>query len=240
MGGDLTAALFSGAELRDTRAFVRRYEPDLVVGHGLGDLAALAAADVLAPADALALAALREQLIARAGAECGGGLLAIADADAEGAARRIAARSGARVARHDSPLRVVLTGSHAQLRDARRAAGTLRITVEPIDAPGALHGPAMRDAARRFATAVAAVPFADATRLVYSTVTAAPMRDPRAELAGCLAMPVLWRQTVGALCAAGTTRYVESGPGRVLGDLVLATLTGAEPAGAPPQLLHAR
>lgn len=124
MGGDLTAALFSGPELRGggPGPFVQRCEPDIVVGHGLGDLAALAAAQVLDLDDAIELSRVREQLIARANAEQSGGLLCVVAAKADDAARHIAALSGARVARQDSPRRVVLAGSHEQLTHARQAA----------------------------------------------------------------------------------------------------------------------
>jgi len=242
MGDDLTAALFSGPELRGggPGPFVQRCQPDVVIGHGLGDLAALAAAEVLTPDDALALATLREQLVARAGADCAGGLLAIVAADADATARRIAALSGARIARYDSPRRVVLAGTHEQLGHARLAAGELYVRVERVDAPGPLHSPAMDDAAQRFAEALTTIAFRDATRMVYSTVTGGPMREPRAELAACLVAPVLWRQTVHALSAAGTARYVEADRGHALGDLVLATLTGTQPAPLQSELLHAR
>jgi [acyl-carrier-protein] S-malonyltransferase len=226
MGGDLTAALFSGPELGGggPGPFVARCEPDIVVGHGLGDLAALAAADVVDVDDAVELARVREQLIARASAEQAGGLLCVIAAAADDAARHIAVLSGARIARQDSPRRVVLAGSHEQLADARLAAEELCVSVADVPAPGALHSLAMTGAARRFAGAVAAVAFRDPTRIVYSAVTAAPVRDPRAELVACLHTPVRWRQTVRALAAAGITRYVEAGERRGLGDLVLETL----------------
>ncbi len=241
MGGDLTAALFSGPELRGggPGPFVQRCEPDVVVGHGLGDLAALAAAQVLDVEDAVELSRLREQLIARANAEQAGGMLCVVAAKADAAARHIAALSGARVARQDSPRRVVLAGSHEQLTHARDAAEELYVCVVDVRAPGAVHGPAMAFAARRFSYALAAVPFRDATRIVYSTVTAAPMRDPRAELTACLLRPVLWRQTILALHAAGAARYVEAGRDRSLGDLVLETLAAGAGADARSDLLHA-
>jgi len=242
MGNDLTAALFSGPELRGDGPgpFVGRCEPDVLVGHGLGDLAALAAADVIDLGDALELATLREQLIARAGAERAGGLLAVVDSDADAAARNIAMLSGARIARHDSPRRVVLAGTHEQLAHARMAADEIYVTVEHVDAAGPLHCAAMADVARRFARALAPITFHGGALTVYSSVTAAPMRDPRAELAACLVKPVLWRQTVWALSIGGTARYVESDSSRALGDLVLETLTGPEPAGMELDLLHAR
>lgn len=242
MGSDLTAALFSAADLRGDGPgpFVARCDPDVVVGHGLGDLAALVAAGVLDLDDALELSTVREQLIARANAELAGGLLAVVDDDAVAAARSIAALSGARIARHDSPRRVVLAGTHEQLGHARMAADEIYVTVEHVDAAGPLHCAAMAGAARGFARALAPVTFRDAARTVYSTVTAAPIRDPRAELAAGLEKPVLWRQTVWALCAGGTARYVESGSGRALGDLVLETLAGALPAAQASELVHAR
>ena len=79
-----------------------------------------------------------------------------------------------------------------------------------------------------------------AARPVFSTVTAAPMRDPRGELTACLLTPVLWRRTVRALSAAGVTRYVEAGRERVLGDLVLETLAAGQGTDARSQLLDAR
>jgi malonyl CoA-acyl carrier protein transacylase len=242
MGGDLTAALFGGPELRGggPGPFVRRSGADIVVGHGLGDLAALVAAQVLDRTDAVELARVREQLVARANAEQAGGLLCVVAHAAGDAARHIATVSGARVARHDSPRRVVLAGSHEQLAHARHAAEELSIAVVGVSASAALHSPAMAGAARGFADAVAAVTFREATRTVYSTVTAAPMRDPRAELVACLGMPVLWRQTVCALSAAGVTRFVEAGDRRGLGDLVVETLAVRRPAWVPSRLQHAR
>jgi [acyl-carrier-protein] S-malonyltransferase len=238
---DLTAALFSGPELRGDgpARLVRRSGADIVVGHGLGDLAALTAAQVIDQADAVELARIREQLIARANAEQAGGLLCVVDHAAADVARHIATLSGARVARHDSPRRVVLAGSHAQLAHARRAADDLMVSVVGVSGAAALHAPAMAGAARRFAAAVAGVAFRDATRIVYSAVTAAPMRDPRAELIASLRMPVLWRQTVWALRDAGVARFAEADGRHALGDLVLETLTAGEPAGAPGELQHA-
>src|SRR4051812_17212219 len=103
MAENLTAALFTGRELRGAgpAAFVRDAQPDVVAGHGLGDIAALVAADALDLSDGLRLAVLREQLIAHASEHKGGGMLAICGDDAAGGAARIAELSGVYVARHD-------------------------------------------------------------------------------------------------------------------------------------------
>jgi [acyl-carrier-protein] S-malonyltransferase len=242
MGEDRTAALFAGPELLrgdGLPAFARRVRADVVAGHGFGDLAALVAADVLDHRDALRLGQLREQFVGQANADRGGGLLAILDIDADAAARCLGVLSGTRIARHDSPERVVLAGTHEQLGDARLAAQELCLDVADVDAPAALHSPAMCAAAARFETALQDVAFRAATLTVYSSVTAAPMGDPRVELARCLDAPVLWSQTVRALSAAGTTRYVEAGSDGMLGDFARETLAGPEVAAVQSELVHA-
>ena len=232
MAEELTAALFNGHELRGAgpSRFMRDARPDVVAGHGLGDLAALVAADALDLRDALRLAVVREQLVAHACERAGGGMLAVCDPDAASAAEHIARASGVQVARHDSPSRVVVSGSHAQLRRARAAAAQLNITVSELDAAAALHCSAMSASADTFALVVEDVAFRRPSLPVYSSVTAEPIDDPRMELAHCLEQPVLWSETVRALDAAGASRFVEAGSS-VLGDLVCETL-GGEAAGS--------
>jgi [acyl-carrier-protein] S-malonyltransferase len=239
---EIIAALLPESALRygdGLRELAHSVRPDAVVGYGFGDLAALVTADVLNHRQALTLARLRERYVAEADAVAGGGLLAILDIDADAAARCVGALSGTRIARHDSPARVVLAGTHEQLDSARLAAEQLRVTVADVDAPAALHSPVISAAAARFERALQDVTFRAARMTVFSSVTAAPMRDPRVELARCLDTPVLWSQTVRALGAAGTQRYVEAGWDRTLSDLVLETLSGPEAAGVEAELVHA-
>jgi [acyl-carrier-protein] S-malonyltransferase len=232
MAENLTAALFSGRELRGSgpAAFMRDSQPDVVAGHGLGDIAALVAADVLEPADGLRLAVLREQLIAHASEHMGGGMLEISGDGAAGAAERIADLSGVHVARHDSPRRAVVAGSHDQLCRARAAAADLPVDLVDLRAPAALHCDVMATSAAVFASVLEGVAFRRPSLPVYSSLTAQPVDDPRAELARCLTEPVQWSETVLALEAAGATRFVEAGA--TLGDLVCETLGGAELARA--------
>jgi [acyl-carrier-protein] S-malonyltransferase len=238
---DLTAALFDGHELRGAgpARFVRDNRPDIVAGHGLGDLAALVAADVLDHGDALRLAVLREQLIAHAGEGIGGGMIAICDRDATIAAAYVCERSGAQVARHDSPTRVVVAGSHEQLRRARAAAGDLDLDVDDVDAPAALHCSALSTSAAVFASVLAGVRMRPPALPVFSSVTAEPIVDPRSELARCLEQPVLWSETLRAMQTAGVSRFVESRSDHALGDLVCETLGVPGAATCASELVHA-
>jgi len=229
MGDDRTAALFSGPELRGANslaAFVRRTRPDAVAGHGFGDLAALVAADALDLRVAIELAHMRDELVADANGDVEGGLLAVLDIDA-------------RIARYDSPSRVVLAGSKDELRFARQAAAELYVTVDDVPAPGALHSSAMASAARRFNLVLTEVGFRPPAITVYSAVTGEPMFCPIEELSRSLEAPVLWTKTILALGAAGTTRYVEADSDRALGDLVLESLSGPQVAVVTSHLVSA-
>lgn len=238
MSGDLTAALFDGHELRGQgpARFVRENRPDVVAGHGLGDLAALVAADALDLDDAVRLAVVREQLIAHAGEHAGGGMLAITREDAATTAALIAERSGVYVARHDSPSRCVVAGTHDQLMRAREVATALGIATTAVEAPGALHGAEMAATAEIFGMVLEAVAFRRPSIPVYSSATAEPIDDPRSALVSCLVAPVRWSDTVRALEAAGAARFIEAGA-HALGDLVCETLGGSEAAGN--ELVHA-
>jgi len=242
MGDDRTAALFSGPELRGANslaAFVRRTRPDAVAGHGFGDLAALVAADALDLRVAIELAHMRDELVADANGDVEGGLLAVLDIDADSCARKLCALSGARIARYDSPSRVVLAGSKDELRFARQAAAELYVTVDDVPAPGALHSSAMASAARRFNLVLTEVGFRPPAITVYSAVTGEPMFCPIEELSRSLEAPVLWTKTILALGAAGTTRYVEADSDRALGDLVLESLSGPQVAVVTSHLVSA-
>ena len=238
MAGDLTAALFNGHELRGhgPARFVRENRPDVVAGHGLGDLAALVAADAIDLGDAVRLAIVREQLIAHTSERAGGGMLAITCEDAATTAALVAERSGVYIAREDSPSRCVVAGTHDQLVRAREVAAVLGIATTAVDAPGPLHCAEMATTAEIFDLVLETVAFRRPSIPVYSSVTAEPIDDPRAALVSCLVAPVRWSDTVRALEAAGAARFIEAGA-HELGDLVCETLGGSEAAGS--ELVHA-
>jgi [acyl-carrier-protein] S-malonyltransferase len=63
---------------------------------------------------------------------------------------------------------------------------------------------------------------------VLSCVTAQPFDDVRERLVQALTHPVRWLDVMRALQERGVTRFVETGPGRVLANLVRKSLEGVE------------
>ena len=90
----------------------------------------------------------------------------------------------------------------------------------------------MAPAADELRTVLEEVEFSEPAVPVFSCVTARPFADPREELARSLTDPVRWLEVMTALHAMGATRFVETGPGKVLSRLARRTLEGIE-ASAP-------
>ncbi|HVL96965.1 MAG TPA: ACP S-malonyltransferase [Solirubrobacteraceae bacterium] len=197
--------------------------PAALAGHSLGELSALAAAGVVAEADAVRLAALRGRLMSEAG---GGTMVAALGGDA-GAVEAIARRHGLVVANDNAPGQLVLSGPRP---GAAAAAAELRaggVRALELNVSGAFHSPLMAPAAAPFAAALERVALRAPRLEVWSSLTAAPIDDPRRRLVEALTRPVRWRETVLALRGAGIDEFEETGPGRVLTKLVRRTLPGA-------------
>ena len=74
----------------------------------------------------------------------------------------------------------------------------------------------MEPAVRPFRAALDETEVHEPQFAVFSSATAAPFTDVRAELTDVLTRPVRWRETVLAMHEAGAQRFVEVGPGKVL------------------------
>ncbi len=191
-------------------------EPAAAAGHSLGELAALAAAGVLAREDALRLVVLRGELMADA--DDVGSMLALVGASQEDA-EAVAAEAGVTVANDNAPGQVVLSGPRDKLARAEEVAKERGRRALPLDVAGAFHSPSMEPAVQPFRAALDETELHDAAFPVFSCASTQPFEDVRAELAAALIKPVRWRETVLALHEAGARRFVEVGPGKVLARL---------------------
>jgi [acyl-carrier-protein] S-malonyltransferase len=201
---------------------------DVLVGHSLGELSALAAAGAVDEASGLRLVALRGRLMERAAKEAGGegGMLALSVSREVGVA--LARGFGLTVASDNSPDQVVLSGERDWLEVLAEEAGAAGVRAKLLPIPGAFHSSAMASAREEFAQALRRIPVGEPRIPVFSCMSAAPMDDPRRRLTQGLTNPVRWRETLVALRAHGVENFIEVGPGRVLTGLVKRTLDGVE------------
>ncbi|ADB52577.1 Acyl transferase [Conexibacter woesei DSM 14684] len=202
---------------------------DVVAGHSLGEVAALVAAEVISAEDGLTLVATRGRLMQESGERAGdGSMLALLGTGAAERAAQVAEPHGLTVANDNAPNQVVLSGGRAAFGAATATAKGLGLRAVPLPVTGAFHSPYMAEAVPEFTAALAQIEFAQPTTAVVSSVTTQPFDDVAARLADALTMPVRWRETIVALHDGGASRFVETGPGKVLTGLVRRTVTDVE------------
>jgi [acyl-carrier-protein] S-malonyltransferase len=197
--------------------------PDFVVGHSVGEFAALGAARSIGAADAIGLVRERGIAMAEAAKAHPGSMAAIlglADEVVEGLCRKI---SNVWPANYNCPGQIVISGeddavgeccAEAEKEGARRA---VRLRVS-----GAFHSPLVGRAADKLRPAVERIHFADPRTAFMSTVTA-KLEDAgryRELLIEQLTAPVRFTQAAGELIGKGVTVFVEVGPGNVLSGLL--------------------
>ena len=202
---------------------VHGIRPDFVVGHSVGEFAALGAAESIAPAEAIGLVTERGIAMAEAAEERPGSMAAIlglADEVVEGLCRKI---SNVWPANYNCPGQIVVSGedeavgeccTEAEREGARRA---VRLRVS-----GAFHSPLVGRAADKLRPAVEKIHFADPRTAFMSTVTA-KLEDAnhyRELLVSQLTAPVKFTQAARELVGKGVTVFVEVGPGNVLSGLL--------------------
>ena len=201
----------------------RGLEPDVVVGHSVGEFAALAAAGSLETAVAIGLVRERGLAMAEAARERPGAMAAIlglADEEVEKLCRRIV---GVWPANYNCPGQIVVSGEHAAVEECCAEAESLgaRRAVK-LKVSGAFHSPLVARAADRLRPALELVRFTEPLAPFMSTVTARvePAQRIAALLVDQLTGPVRFTQAATELVRTGATTFVEVGPGNVLSGLV--------------------
>ncbi len=201
----------------------RGITPDVVVGHSVGEFAALASVGAMSVGEAIGLVRERGLAMAEAARARPGSMAAILgleDEEVESLCRKII---GVWPANYNCPGQIVISGENdaveeccaeAESLGARRA---IRLKVS-----GAFHSPLVARAADRLKPAVDRIRFVDPIAPFMSTVTAKvePAQRLGSLLIDQLTAPVRFTQAARELVRDGVTTFVEVGPGNVLSGLI--------------------
>jgi [acyl-carrier-protein] S-malonyltransferase len=199
----------------------------LVAGHSLGEYSALTAAGTFDLATSARLLRLRGEAMQAAVPQGEGAMAALLGAEADHAAAICAAAAEGEVlevANDNGGGQIVVSGAAAAVQravEAAKAAGIRRAMLLPVSAP--FHCALMAPAAEAMRAALGKAALAHPAVPVVSNVTAAPVSDPaaiRELLVRQVTATVRWRECVAAMVAAGCTRFVEVGAGKVLTGLM--------------------
>ena len=201
----------------------RGIEPDFVIGHSVGEFAALAAARSLAPAAAIALVRERGLAMAEAAQESPGtmaAILGLADEVVESICKKI---HNVWPANYNCPGQIVISGEAGAVDeccDQAEDAGARRAI--KLRVSGAFHSPLVERAAERLRPAIERATFVEPLAPFMSTVTAKLEGAQRYStlLVEQLTAPVRFTQAARELIRDGVTVFVEVGPGNVLSGLL--------------------
>ncbi|AGL13748.1 ACP S-malonyltransferase [Actinoplanes sp. N902-109] len=197
-------------------------EPAFLLGHSVGEYAALFAAGVFDFSSGLRLIRARAEAMAELGAE--GTMVALLGVDPSDVTALLDRHglTGLDVALHNAPGQVAVAGPLQTTGCLLELAVDAGLKAVPLNVSGPFHSRYMQDAADRFAGAVAEVTLHPPRVPVLANVTARPYEDHAiAEtLIRQLTHPVLWCESVVWLLDRGPVEFTELGPGTTLTGMV--------------------
>ncbi|WP_185867232.1 ACP S-malonyltransferase [Blattabacterium cuenoti] len=201
------------------------FEPDMVAGHSLGELSALAAIDVFSFEDGLKLVNQRASIMQDICESTHGGMAVVFglnDSMIEDACKK---DHGIIVpSNYNSPEQLVISGEIQALRRVcsfLKKIGARKIFILPVH--GAFHSPIMKPAQKKFKKIVNKIYFKNSKYPIYQNVTALPVIksvDIKNNLVEQLTYPVKWKQSIKNMMDDGASTFTEIGPGNILQGLI--------------------
>ncbi|GAB4485501.1 MAG: ACP S-malonyltransferase [Thermodesulfovibrionales bacterium] len=199
-----------------------KLRPDVVIGHSLGEYAALYAAGAFDFGTGLRLVQKRGSLM---NAATGGGMAAVLgmDADAVSAALAELGAGSIDVANYNSPSQIVISGPKADIESFApmlKDKGAKRVVILPVS--GAFHSRYMKPAADEFEAFLSGFSFGSLKIPCIANCSAMPYTDDAiaSNLVRQITSSVRWTDTIRNLREQGADTFVEVGPGTVLAGLV--------------------
>ncbi len=194
--------------------------PVAVLGHSLGELAALFAAGVVDFSTGLKLVQVRADLMASAGR---GAMAAISGISRAELTSFVPSSSGVDFANLNSASQTVISGSEEGVRQVLTKLQRLpSVTCFPLRVRSASHSRYMRSIAEEYRKGLAALALRAPTTPVLANATAERYAsgDIDHTLARQLYQPVRWHECIARLKLGGVTEFIELGPSRRLTQLV--------------------
>jgi len=204
-------------------------EADVVAGHSVGELAALALAGVVTATDALTLVRERGLAMADASALRRTSMTAVIGGDRDEVLEAIAA-AGLTAANNNGSGQIVAAGTVEEL-EALAAEPPRRARLIPLSVAGAFHTVHMGPAVDRLAAAAAQVQVSDpGTRLLSNAdgAVVASGRDALDRVIAQVANPVRWDLCMATMAELGVTGLLELPPSGTLTGIAKRNLKGVE------------
>lgn len=204
--------------------------PSALVGHSVGEIAALHAGGVLSLSEAARIV-VRRGLIMQAGT--GRGRMAavfMPEADAQAVVERY--RSRLDIAAVNGPRSAVLSGTTDALEAAIAELKVKGVEARDLQIDYAFHSAQMTDLAEAFARDLGEVTRARPSTPVFSTLTGTALGGNEVDgayLARAIRQPVRFADAIAAMASEGVDAFLEIGPHPVLASAIAETLQERPP-----------
>ncbi|MCU7556650.1 ACP S-malonyltransferase [Macrococcus capreoli] len=203
-------------------------QAEYVVGHSLGEYAALVAAEVLSPIDAVRIVRKRGQLMQSAFPPGVGSMAAVMGTDRQVVEQACKVLSNDTeildIANINCPGQIVVAGHKTLIDQLITSKSEFEIKkIIPLNVTGPFHSSLMKIIETEFKAYLDTIAFNDATIPVIQNVNALPVTNKdeiRANLIKQLYAPVEFTASIDYLIAQGVDHFIEVGPGKVLSGLV--------------------
>ena len=211
--------------------------PSMMAGHSLGEYTALVCAGALSFSEGVALVRDRGRYMQQAVPAGQGAMAAIIGLEDQvviDVCAKTADGDVLQAVNFNAPGQVVIAGSAAAIERATvtmKEAGAKRALPLPVSIPA--HSRLMTPASERLAECIAGMNVSLPTIPVLHNcnVKVAESAEQVAQnLVTQLDSPVRWVETVNAMHTQGVDRFIESGPGKVLGGMVKRIVKGVDVA----------
>lgn len=200
--------------------------PDVVLGHSLGEITSLAAAGVITAEQAIMIATKRGELMDKVASQCDGGMLAVMFMDRD-TVQNIIDEMGDPLklvmANDNAPDQFVLSGDKSLLEKVSFIVAEQNLgRTKKVSVVGPWHSPFLKDVRFEFEKWVEPIDFKQPVTNIILNATAKTENHPstiKHLSSGQLVSPVFWRESMSTLKEMGINTLIEIGPGKVLSGL---------------------
>ncbi|WP_185860806.1 ACP S-malonyltransferase [Blattabacterium cuenoti] len=201
------------------------FEPDMVAGHSLGELSALAAIKVFSFEDGLRLVNQRATIMQKICESTYGGMAVIFGLE-DSIIEEVCKKDHGIIvpSNYNSDEQLVISGEIQALRRVcflLQKIGAKKIFFIPVQ--GAFHSPIMAPAQKEFKKIVNKIFFKNPKCPIYQNVTALPIiksDDIKKNIVKQLTYPVKWKQSIKNMMNHRDISFTEIGPGNILQGLI--------------------
>ena len=205
------------------KALGNDFKPDVVSGHSMGEISALAAIDVIDFDSALKLINERSILMQRICESESTGMAIVVglyDVIVDNICRQV---DGVVVpANYNTINQVVISGNLKSIEQIKKNIGKTARVIN-LKVGGAFHSPYMEPMVEEFKIIIDKIKFNKPICSIYQNVTARPtsnLESIKRNLIYQLTNPIKWRHTILHMLEDGVTNFVEVGAGKFLQSLV--------------------